>query len=176
MSCDCTECSEYGGPNPTVMTIRFLVLGLQLLVGMLGMARDRSWKALTAFLTGIVFFGSVLRYLICARCEGYGKRCYSLYLGKATSTYLPRVHEKEIGPSAMVLEVIALALISQSPVVGIKNRRTRALYALLSTATFAMHFTHACRHCARYATDWKSRCPSARAYRRFFGAGREPAL
>lgn len=176
MSCECPECSEHAGPNPKVMMLRFLVLGLQFLVGLAGMVRSRSWKALAAFFAGQAAFWSVLRYMICARCEGYGRNCYSLYLGKATSSYMPKVEGKKVRPAAMVGEVIALSLISQSPLVGIKDRRTRLLYLLLVTATLVMHFTHACRHCATYATDWKKNCPSARTYRLFFGAGRDVAL
>ncbi len=176
MSCECPECSEYAGPNPRIMMLKFLVLGAQLLLGLTGLLKERSWKALGAFFAGLALFWSIPRYLICARCEGYGRKCHSFYLGKATSLYMPKVEGKKVGPLAMVLEIIALSLISQSPAVGIKNSRKRVLYVLLSTATVVMHFMHSCRHCATYATDWKRNCPAARGYRLFFGAGREVAL
>ena len=85
--------------------------------------------------------------------------------------------EGEIGPLGMGLEVIALFLMSNAPAVGLwKNKRLLAVYQLLATATLVMHFSHACRHCAQNATDWKKDCPSAKTARLFFGGGREVAL
>lgn len=174
--CECPECSEYGGPNTRFMMVRFSIMGAQFMVALFGLLKERSWKALGAWFAGLALFASVPRMLICARCDGYGKNCYSLYLGKITSLYLPKM-EGEIGPLGMGLEIVALSLIANAPAVGLwKNKRLLAVYQLLATATLVMHFSHACRHCAQNATDWRKDCPSAKTARLFFGGGREVAL
>lgn len=168
-TCECVECVEFDGPDPAKMKLRFTILGAQLLVALLGLIRERSWKALFTMFGAIVFFAFVPRRLICCRCEGYGKNCYSLYLGKITSMYLPK-EEGEVSPLGAALEVVALAIIANAPAVGLrKNKKLLALYMLLGNLTIWFQFSHACRHCATYATDWKKDCPSAMAARKFFG-------
>jgi hypothetical protein len=78
MACECSECAEYGGPDPKMMGLRFGVFGLQMLVGIVGMLKARSWKALGALAGGFALFATIPRYLICCRCAGYGNMCYSL--------------------------------------------------------------------------------------------------
>lgn len=163
MQCECAECTEHGGPNPGTMALRLFVIGAQLLVAVTGLVRERSWKALGVMLGAFAFFLTLPRYLICCRCEGYGKKCYSLYLGKITSLYLPRVEGKSISPVGAALEFLTLSTLANAPAVGLRKSRKRlALYLLLSNLTVALHFSHACRHCAEHATDWKRDCPSAK--------------
>lgn len=155
------------------MMLKVLVIAVQFLVGLFGMLKERSWRALGAFFAGFALFWSIARVMTCARCDNYGKDCYSLYLGKVTSKYLPKM-DGEIGPMSMGIEALALGLINNSPTVGLwRNRRLLAAYQLLSTATLVMHFSHSCRHCAHHATDWRKDCPSAKVARVFFGAGPE---
>jgi len=168
ISCDCEECARFGGPNPRIMSARFSILALQFLTGLVGLVRERSWKALSWLFGGILFFAFVPRRLICCRCEGYGKKCYSFYLGKITSLYLPR-EEGEVSPLGAGLEALALTVIANAPVVGLrKNKKLLTTYLILSTLTLALQFAHACRHCAENAKDWKRYCPAAKAARYFF--------
>lgn len=175
MSCECAECSEHGGPNPVLMMLRFGVVTAQILVGLFGMLKERSFKALGVWLGAFALFWTVPRYFICARCSGYGNNCYSLHLGKITSLYMPKVegYEHEQPPTfAILLEILALAAISNAPVVGLRgNRKLFAAYVALGGITFWTQFLHACRHCATYGQDWKRECPSAKTYRRFLGRG-----
>lgn len=178
MACECVECTEHGGPNPKIMAARFTVFGLQFLIAFFGLIKERSWKSLLAFLGGFALFATVPRKMICCRCEGYGKMCYSLYLGKITSMYLPKIEDKEVDMKLGAgLELLALGTISNAPAIGLrKNKKLLAWYMLFSTLTVVMHFSHACRHCAQNATDWRQDCPSAKTARLFFGAGRDVAL
>jgi hypothetical protein len=176
MVCECAECAQYEGPNPRTIKLRFFVLAAQFLVGVVGLVKARSWKALGAFFGSLAFFATIPRMLICCRCENYGKMCYSLYIGKLTSMYLPQM-EGEITPFAMALVAATLATIANAPAIGMrKNKKLLGLYMMLSSATMALQFLHSCRHCARYATDWRKDCPSAKTARLFFGAGRDIAL
>lgn len=170
--CECAECAEHGGPDPVIMAARFFFLIVQFLVAVLGLVRERGWKALGVFLGAIAFFFTLPRYLICARCDGYGTNCYPLYLGKITSLYLPRVEGKEVSKTGSAMEVLTLQTISMAPAIGLRhNRKLFSLYMLLSTITSGLQFWHACRHCALNATDWRKECPSARIARRIFSSG-----
>jgi hypothetical protein len=178
MACECVECSEYGGPNTKVMMFRFFVAGMQILIALVGMIKERSWKSLAAFFGAFALFATVPRTLICCRCEGYGNKCYSLYMGKITSMYLPKSEGKEMDVKwGAGLELLSLATIANAPAIGLrKNKKLLALYLLFSNLTVAMQFFHSCRHCAQNATDWRKDCPSAKTARLFFGGGREVAL
>lgn len=174
MECQCAECAEYEGPNPAMMALRLSVFSTQVMVALTGMVKERSWKVLGTWFAAIAFFLTLPRYLICCRCEGYGKKCYPLYLGKLTSLYLPKVEGKEVSPVGAGLELLTLNLMSNLPVAGLKNnKKLRNLYILLANLTMGLHFYHACRHCARYATDWRKDCLSARAARLVFSIERE---
>ena len=174
MECQCAECLEHEGPNPAVMALRFSVFGAQVMVALTGMVKERSWRVLGAWFAAIAFFLTLPRYLICCRCEGYGKKCYPLYLGKLTSLYLPKVEGKEVSPVGAGLELLTLNLMSNLPLMGLKNdKKLRNLYMLLANLTMGLQFYHACRHCARYATDWRKDCPSARMARLVFSIERE---
>jgi hypothetical protein len=171
MRCECPECLEHEGPDPKIIGIRFIILAAQFLVAMVGLIHERSWKALLAELGALAFFLTLPRYLICCRCEGYGQRCYSLYLGKLTSLYLPKVEGKEVSPAGAALELLTLSVLGNSPAIGLrKNKKLLALYLLLANLTVGFQFWHSCRHCAKYATDWRKDCPSAKLAGSVFNA------
>lgn len=170
MQCECPECSKYGGPNPRFMLFRVMVLLAQFFTAVVGLVRERSWKALAVTIGALAFFFTVPRYLICARCESYGENCYSLYLGKVTSMYLPKVDGKETSPVGAFMEFMTLSTLANAPAVGLRhNRRLLALYLLLANMTLVMQFSHACRHCSEFATGWKKKCPAAKLAGSVFG-------
>jgi hypothetical protein len=159
------------------MAVRFSVLGAQFIVALAGLTRERSWKALAVMFAALAFFFTVPRYLICCRCEGYGQMCYSLYMGKLTSLYLPKVEGKgpmeSVTPVGAALEELASGGLVVAPAIGLRrNRKLLSLYLLLSNLTIALHFSHSCRHCAEYATDWRRECPSAKTAARVFRVSR----
>jgi hypothetical protein len=157
-----------------MMALRLSVFGAQAMVALTGMVRERSWRILGTWLAAIAFFLTLPRYLICCRCEGYGKKCYPLYLGKLTSLYLPKVEGKEVSPMAAGLELLTLNLMSNLPAIGLKNdKKLRNLYMLLANLTMGLQFYHACRHCARYADDFRKDCPSAKMARLVFSIERD---
>lgn len=168
--CGCAECIEYGGPNPRVMSLRFMVLAAQYTVALFGLLRERSWKSLAALLGGLGLFLTIPRYLLCARCGNYGENCRSFNLGKMTSMYLPKVEGKEPRALGAVFEILALLLVSNAPAVGLRhNRKLLALYILLASATLWLQMRYACLHCVEYGTGWKRNCPGARVTRGIFG-------
>lgn len=172
MACGCAECNEHEGPNPNIMKMRFFFVGMQVLIAVVGLIKERSWKALIAFFGALGLFATIPRMLICARCDGYGKDCYSLYLGKITSMYLPKGESPVSFSVGVPLEVACLATFANAPAVGLRhNRKLLALYLLFSNLTVFSQFAHACKHCGRYATDWRKDCPSGKLARKVFGPG-----
>lgn len=169
MRCECPECTQYGGPDPKIMGFRFLILALQALVAVVGLIEERSTRALAVLLGAIAFFFTLPRYLICARCEGYGEKCYPFYLGKVTSLYIPRVESKGTSPVGAGLEGLTLSVLAFTPMVGLRgNRKLLLSYCALAILTLGLHAWHACRHCALYAEDWRKDCPGAKLARSVF--------
>lgn len=172
MACGCVECTEHGGPDPKIMYLRFFFIGMQVLIAVAGMIKERSWKSLLAFSGAFAVFATVPRRLICARCDNYGKMCYSLYLGKITSMYLPKGEGDVDFRVGVPLEALCLATITNAPVIGLwRNKKLLLLYMLFANLTGAFQFSHACKHCGQYASDWRSDCPSAKLALKVFGPG-----
>ncbi|MBN1288085.1 MAG: hypothetical protein JXA49_00415 [Actinobacteria bacterium] len=164
INCECQECREYGGPDPTIMKFRLFVFLAQYVYAAVALLLARSWKSFAATFGALAFFFP-LRYLVCARCQGYGKNCYSLYLGRITAKLMPRVEGKEIGPLSFILEVVTLYLIAMGPVFGLLRKfRLLVPYTGMLGITLGTQFMHACRHCGLYAKDgtWQCKCPSGK--------------
>lgn len=169
-TCSCAECQKNNGPNPTIMKFRIATFFLQYVYAAYALIKAKSWKSLTATFGALAFFFP-LRYLVCARCQGYGKDCYSLYLGKVTSKIMPKVEGKEIGTLGVILEVLTLYGISMGPVFGLLKRfKLLVPYTWLLSATMGSQFLHACRHCGLNAREgtWQSRCPSGKVAKFIF--------
>lgn len=164
IDCECKECREYGGPDPTIMRLRVVIFFLQYVYAAVALVIAKSWKSLaTTFGSLALFFP--LRYMVCARCQNYGKNCYSLYLGRITSMMMPKVENKEMSNISVLLEVIAIYLITMGPVFGLLRKfKLLVPYMGLLSGTMGLQFMHACRHCGLYAKEgtWQSRCPAGK--------------
>ncbi|MBN1288791.1 MAG: hypothetical protein JXA49_04045 [Actinobacteria bacterium] len=162
MQCDCYECKTYGGPDPSFMRFRLGTFFAQFGLALFGLAWERKWKTFAATIGSLVFFFTLPRYLICARCPGYGKRCYSLYLGLATSRVMPRVEGKKVKTIGLMFETMALTGIGLVPITGLLgNLKMLVPYMVLLDTTLGTQFIHACRHCAYNAAEdsWQYNCP-----------------
>lgn len=169
-TCSCAECQKHGGPNPAIMNFRIAVFFLQYIYAAYALIKAKSWKSLGVTFGALGFF-IPLRYLVCARCQGYGKDCYSLYLGKLTSKLMPKVENKKIGTSSVILEVLTLYLIFMGPIFGLLKRFKLLIpYTWLMGVTGGSQFLHACRHCGLNAQEgtWQSKCPSGKVARFIF--------
>ena len=171
VDCPCAACCEEPcgpRPNPLIMALRFAVFGLGSLVALAEMIKERKFKHLAAWLATWTLFMTWPRYLICARCEGYGNMCYSYYLGKYTSMVFPRVEGKDVGPLGFGMEVFCLSSMFWTPVLALRNNRpllTR--YLAIMQLVLAGQFFHACRYCAANSTqEWKNVCPAHRTWKK----------
>ncbi len=168
--CDCAECiaAFEVKPNPAIMALRFLTFAATTAAGAAGLIRGGNKKLMAAWLAGWALFLTIPRYLICASCSGYGKMCYSFYLGKYTSMILPR-REKEVPMIGLGLEVLSLSTISLMPVLAMrKDRKNLITYLILNDLLLAGQFFHACRYCGTHAEDdFKKFCPNYRFWSNF---------
>ncbi|MBN2168492.1 MAG: hypothetical protein JW738_04550 [Actinobacteria bacterium] len=164
INCECKECQEYSGPDPTIMRFRLFLFAAQYVYAAVALMLAKSWKSLTVTFGALAFFFP-LRYIVCARCQNYGKNCYSLYLGRITSMMMPKVEGKEIGPVSFILEVVTLYLITMGPVFGLMRKfKLLVPYMGLLSGTLGLQFMHSCRHCGLYAKEgtWQSKCPAGK--------------
>ena len=143
VDCNCSECVEFEGPNPKLMTAPVHRHHRADGSGSLRHGEGALVEGAQGVAGGGCAFLDRPRYLVCARCDGYGKNCYSLYLGRITSKYLPKVEGKERpGIAGILLEILALSTISNAPAVGMRrNRKLLALYMLLASLTLMGTFS-----------------------------------
>lgn len=155
-------------PNPLIMASRFAAFGLGGAIALGGMLKDRKYKHLAAWLGAWALFLSWPRYLICARCDGYGNNCYSYYLGKYTSLVFPKVEGKDVGGLGFALEVLCLSGMFWTPVLALRgDHKTLLRYLATMEVVLLAQFFHACRWCAANSDMvWKKNCPNYRIWKK----------
>jgi hypothetical protein len=151
-------------PNRKIITIRFTLLALQCIIGLYGFINAGSWILLIIWILIIILFLTTVGNLMCARCESYGRRCYSMYLGLYTSK-LFNFRKKDVPAAGLALEVFSLVFIPLLPLIPLyKSPVLFIIYFILSFLSAFLQFIHACRHCAACSQDeWKKLCPAHRA-------------
>jgi hypothetical protein len=169
--CGCAACAEGAfdvQPNHLIMALRFLAFGAGALVALVGLIKGGRKKELLAWLGGWGLFLTLPRYLICASCTGYGKMCYSYYLGKYTSMILPK-REKPVPLYGLGLEGLALSTIFWAPAIGLrKDRKSLMAYLAMMQLVLVGQFLHACRYCGTHSDDeFKKFCPNHQFWRKF---------
>lgn len=113
---------------------------------------------------------TLCKYLICTRCEHYGRKCEFYNLGKLAAllfTAQPDRTLTRVGYAAEALSVAGMLLLPFTAAWG--DRRRLATYGALFAAQWTTQLLVSCRHCARTATTpWKARCPTYGLARRLF--------
>ena len=162
----CEPCDPH--PNPLIMALRFVAFGLGLVAALGGMIKERKFKHLAFWLGTWALFLSWPRYLICSRCEGYGKMCYPYYLGKYTSMVFPKVEGKDVGPLGFGMEALCLSSMFWTPALALRHdRELFTRYMIIMQLVMIGQFFHACRWCAANSTQqWKNVCPAHRTWKK----------
>lgn len=156
-------------PDKKIMALRSLLFLAQGIIGLYGFIVTGSWPLFVFWLAVILLFLTIPRSLICARCEDYGKKCYSMYLGFYTSK-LFKPSDKEIPKTGLALEAFCLITIPLLPLFPLYSIPVLfGIYIVLSAISFALQFFHACRYCAVCSSDsWKKICPAHMAAKRIW--------
>ena len=164
-------------PNQLIMASRFTVFILLTIMAVIVFLYTSSWILLSIWIGVMVVFYTAARKNICAKCEGYGKKCHSFYMGLYTSKLYPFQGIEEPPTWAAALEGICILTTSALPFVplvlhfdlkGVPLMFT--VYLALFLINFVAQFFHACRHCVLHATEgWKKLCPANKLGQRLWG-------
>ncbi len=113
---------------------------------------------------------TLCKYLICTRCEHYGKRCEFYRLGRLAARMFPAQPDRTLTLAGFAAEGLSVGGMMALPLVAAREDGKRfATYAALLAAQYGTQLLVACRHCARTATSpWKARCPSYQLARRIW--------
>ena len=104
-----------GEPNQFVMASRFTVFILLTIMAVTAFVYTSSCILLSIWIGVMVVFYTVARKNICAKCEGYGKKCHSFYLGLYTSILYPFQGIEEPPTWAAALEGVCILMTSALP-------------------------------------------------------------
>ncbi|RJP27147.1 MAG: hypothetical protein C4536_14165 [Actinobacteria bacterium] len=140
-----------------------ICLGLALLAyggGLVARFR-RRWFCL--WLAALLLWSFLSKYLICTRCESYGKPCDFCYGGKYAALFFKPQPERTLDASGMITEGVSVALISLLPAVAAReDKRELALYLVVLTAFQAALYHVCCSKCVIHSREsWKRDiCPN----------------
>jgi hypothetical protein len=133
-------------------------------------ARYRS-KLFPLWAAATTSWFTLCKYLICTRCEHYGKKCEFYNLGLLAARMFPAQPDRtltRVGYAAEGLSVAGMLLLPFTAAWGDKKRL--AVYAALFASQWSTQLLVSCRHCARTATTpWKAQCPTYQLARRIWG-------
>ena len=173
-SCGCGCSAEWPEPDPRQM---LLLIGSGVAVLAYGgsvVARRRPWW-MPLWLAALVTWFTLCKYLICTRCENYGKACDFYYLGTFAAMLFDRQPGRTLDAAGIAAEGGSMAVLQFLPVVAaIGDRKRLVRFLLLLIGAQAALLSICCRKCIKYSTDpWKREtCPSYRQAEWLFGEKR----
>lgn len=141
---------------------------------MLAYGADLTWRfrrrLFPFWAAAFVAWFTLCKYLICTRCERYGRRCEFYCLGKYAARLFPAQHDRSLDAAGIMAEGLSIGTLYFLPVFAAKGRVARlASYAAVLAAAVGSQFAVSCRRCARTATTpWKATCPNYKLARRVF--------
>jgi hypothetical protein len=122
------------------------------------------------WLAAFVSWFTLCKYLICTRCEHYGKRCEFYGLGKYAARLFPAQPGKSLDTPGIIAEGASAGTLYFLPLLAATGKRSRFLgYAAVLAAALLSQLLVSCRRCALTATTpWKTTCPNYRLARKAF--------
>jgi len=121
----------------------------------------RRWLPL--WLGGLLVWGTLCKYLICARCECYGKPCDFCYGGKYAALFFKPQPDRTLDASGTIAEGGSMSLIALLPIAAAwGNKRILTLYLFTLLAFEAGLYYICCSKCVLYSKEpWKRDvCPT----------------
>ena len=171
--CGCVgEAEQVDWPEPDKGAMRFLIgSGVWMLAcGGYAVARRRPrWFPL--WLAALVTWFTLCKYLICTRCENYGKACDFYYLGKWAARLFPAQPGRSLDTAGIIAEGGSAAVLQLLPALAaLGSWRMFFTFAAALAANQGAQISICCRRCIRYSTDpWKREtCPSYKLAEKLF--------
>lgn len=130
---------------------------------------------LPVWAAAMVSWFTLCKYLICTRCEHYGRKCEFYNLGVLAAKMFPAQPDRTLSNVGYLAEGLSFGGMLVLPfTAALGSRRRFAAYAALFAAQWTTQLLITCRHCAYTATTpWKARCPSYQLARRIWVEGRQ---
>ncbi len=179
------ECGCGGGvssewPAPDRGAMRFLIgSGVWMLArgGWVVASRRPRWFPL--WLTALITWFTLCKYLICTRCENYGRACDFYYLGRLAARLFPPQPGRTLDKAGIIAEGGSVAVLEFLPALaalGSWRMFFSFLAALLTNQ--AAQLSICCRRCIQYSTDpWKAEtCPSYKMAMKLYGGKEQQPL
>ncbi len=145
-------------------------------IGMLGVGGYAVAKArprwLPLWLAALVTWFTLCKYLICTRCENYGRACDFYYLGVVASMMFEPQPDRTLDTAGIVAEGGSVAVLQFLPLLAtLRKPRLLLLFLAALAVNQAAQISICCRRCVKYSTDpWKrDTCPSYKLASRLYG-------
>jgi len=129
------------------------------------------------WLVGLAAWATVPKYLLCTRCENYGKPCDFTYGGKYAAMLFEQHSGKAVGWAGIIAEGASLATFMLLPVAAsLRHPRSLIRYALAGILFQSILIRVCCIACVERATDpWKKKyCPTYKLVEGLGLAGPDP--
>jgi hypothetical protein len=170
--CGCEATADGEWPEQDKGAMRFLIgTGVAMLAyGGWVVARNRP-KWLPLWLAALITWFTACKYLICTRCENYGKACDFYYLGKLAEKMFPPQPGRTLDTAGIVAEGGSVAVLQFLPAIAALGRwRMFLTFLALLGLNQATQLQVCCRRCIQYSQDpWKrDTCPSYRLAEKLF--------
>jgi hypothetical protein len=167
---ECAECAESKEPDKWAM--RFLIgSGVWMLAYGGYMVARRRPKWFPVWLAAFITWFTLCKYLICTRCENYGKACDFYYLGKWAARLFPAQPGKSLDAAGIIAEGGSVAILQLLPAIAALGDPKKFLGFLAALMTNqGAQVAICCRRCIKYSTDpWKAdTCPSYKLAEKIF--------
>jgi len=170
----CVECEgqpEWPEPNPGEMA--FLIGSAVTYVAYGGyVVARRHPRWLPVWITALVTWFTVCKYLICTRCERYGEACDFFYLGRWASRLFERQPDRMLDTAGIIAEGGSVAVMQFVPLLAaLRSRRMLLTYLVLLAVGQWAQLSICCSKCVVYSKDpWKrDTCPSYKIAEKLFG-------
>lgn len=173
--CGCGGAAEPGGadwPEQDKTQTQFLIgTGVAMLAyGGWTVARRRPWL-FPLWLAALVTWFTVCKYLICTRCENYGKPCDFYWLGTYAAKLFKPQPGRTLDTAGIAAEGGSVAVLQFLPLVASLGKwRQFVTFLFLLAVNQATQLNVCCRRCIEHSTDsWKrDTCPSYRLAEKLF--------
>ncbi|MBU4175426.1 MAG: hypothetical protein KKB90_05400 [Actinobacteria bacterium] len=161
-SCQSREASDYPDADPKEQAVLISVGAAYLATALYTMWRKKP-GLLPLWLAAVATWATLPKYLICTRCECYGKPCDFTYGGRYSAKLFKPQPDRTVDVYSLIAEGVPGAVAMMLPfAVARKSQGLLTLFGLLSLLWQVALIKIACIRCVRYSTDPFKRkyCPN----------------
>ncbi len=174
-SCQSREASDYPDADPKEQAVLISIGAAYLATAFYTVWRKKP-RLLPLWLASVATWAILPKYLICTRCECYGKPCDFTYGGMYAAKLFKPQPDKTVDVYGLIAEGVPGAVAMMLPfAVARRSPGLLTLFGLLSLLWQVALIKIACLRCVRYSTDSFKRkyCPNYKVASAFTNVLRE---